>query len=48
MVTDIKVTINALLVVLFLTMLVFSPKFFDFAYFVMLGCYMWKLEWFDT
>jgi len=46
MVTNFKVTINALLGVLFLTMVIFSPNVFDFAYFVLLFVYLWKFEWF--
>lgn len=48
MVTDLKVTINALIVVLFLTMVIFDRTFLNIAYFVILFWYLWKLEWFDT
>jgi len=46
MITNLKVVINAIIGLLFLTMVIFEPTLFNFAYFMVLFYYMWKLKWF--
>lgn len=46
MVTDFKVVVNLLIVVLFLTMVIFSPKLIDFGYFMYIFCFLKKIDWF--
>lgn len=45
MITSLKVVSHAIIVLLFLTMVIFEPSLFNFAYFVVLFYYMWKLKW---
>ena len=46
MITNLKVVINAIIGLLFLTMVIFELTLFNFAYFMVLFYYMWKLKWF--
>lgn len=47
MVTDIKPVINALIVVLFITMIVDSPTIMNFAFFVGIFFFLRKIDWFN-
>ena len=44
MLSSTKAVVNALLVVFFLTMVIFSPNIIDFAYFTFLFYFLWKLK----
>ena len=44
MLSDTKAVVNTLLIVLFLTMVIFSPNIIDFAYFTFLFYFLWKLD----
>ncbi len=44
MITSTKAVINAMLVVLFLTMILFSPTVYNFAFFAGIFYYLWKIE----
>lgn len=46
MITDIRVVVNWLVVVLFLTMVIYSPKLIDFCYFAYIFYFMKKIECF--
>lgn len=43
MITDLRTVVNALIVVLFLTMILFSPNLIDIAYFLMLFIFGFKI-----
>lgn len=44
MITSAKAVINAMIVVLFLTMIIFSPTVYNFAFFAGIFYYLWKIE----
>lgn len=44
MLSDTKAVVNTLLIVFFVTMMIFSPNVIDFAYFTFLFYFLWKLD----